>query len=388
MKLKSYFSGTVEAAMELARRELGEEALLVNTRPATPETRYLGAYEVVFGIPPRQFAPARPPSAGAASGQAGLIQAGLIQAGLIQGGSIQAGLSQAGFGSDRLTQEVAGLRRDMERILHAVLEGRPALSFQQPAAFQQPAGHAAGNAAQDPPPLCEVDATLGRPGAARAIIALVGPPGVGKTTTLIKLAARYGLTSRKPAQILSADVYRIAAADQLRTLAAILGIGCGIAETAGALAQMLEEHRSKELIFVDTPSLACADIDDAADLAQLIASHPEIDTHLVLPAFMRASDMDRVINQYGVFAPRKLIFTRIDETGSHADMVRVAARSRLPVSFLANGQQIPDDLEPAGRDRLAEWLGLDSSREDPARADAASAESASKDGFRIKGAAA
>ena len=58
MKLKSYFSGTVEAAMELARQELGEEALLVNARPATPETRYLGAYEVVFGIPPRQMQPA------------------------------------------------------------------------------------------------------------------------------------------------------------------------------------------------------------------------------------------------------------------------------------------------------------------------------------------
>jgi flagellar biosynthesis GTPase FlhF len=356
MKLKSYFSGTVEAAMQLARRELGEDALLINTRPATPETRYLGAYEVVFGIPPRQIAPASFPAAGAASGEAVFGYAGSVQ--------------------DRWTQEVAGLRRDMERMLNAVLEGRTAASFQQPAA------HAAAKAAETIP-LCEVDATLGRPGAARAIIALVGPPGAGKTTTLIKLAARYGLTSRKPAQILSADVYRIAKADQLRTLAAILGIGCGVAETAGAVAQMLEEHRDKELIFVDTPSLDCADTDAAADLAQLIASHPEIDTHLVLPAFMRPSDMDRVIDRYAVFAPRKLIFTRIDETGSYADMVRVAAHRCLPVSFLGNGQQIPDDLEPAVKDRLAEWLGNDSSSADPAEVDASR-----KYALRIKGAAA
>jgi flagellar biosynthesis protein FlhF len=376
MKLKSYFSGTVEAAMQLARQELGEEALLMNTRAATPETRYLGAYEVVFGIPARHIALATPPAAGA-SGQGRPGHGGFGRTG---------STGQSGSTEDRWMQEVAGLRRDMERMLNAVLEGRSGASSQQLSA------PAAGNAAPDPPPLCEVDATLGRPAAGRAIIALVGPPGVGKTTTLIKLAARYGLTSRKPSQIISTDVYRIAAADQLRTLAAILGIGCGIAETAGALAQMLEEHRSKELIFVDTPNLACADIDDAADLAHLIASHQEIDTHLVLPAFMRPSDMERIITEYRVFAPRKLIFTHIDETGSHADMVRVAARTRLPVSFLANGQRIPDDLEPAGRDRLAEWLGADSPSEDTARGDAsragASSDASRRDAVRIKGAAA
>ena len=131
----------------------------------------------------------------------------------------------------------------------------------------------------------------GGPARRAAVVALVGPPGAGKTTTLVKLAARYGLTSRKPAQILSADVFRIAAADQLRSLASILGIGCDVVETPAALAQVLEEHRSKDLVFIDTPGLAQGEMEDGADLARLIASHPEIDTHLVLPASMKPADM-------------------------------------------------------------------------------------------------
>jgi flagellar biosynthesis protein FlhF len=185
------------------------------------------------------------------------------------------------------------------------------------------------------------------------IVALVGPPGVGKTTTLVKLAARYGLASRRPAHILTADVFRIAAAEQLQSLAAILGIGCNVVDTPVALAQALEEHRSKDFIFIDTPGLGRNEMEDGADLAHLIASHPEIDTHLVLSASMKPADMARVIDRYEMFQPKKLLFTRIDETERFGAIVSEASRRSLPVSFLTTGQQIPDDLEPATKERLA-----------------------------------
>ncbi len=97
MKLKSYFSGTVEAAMELARQELGEEALLVNARPATPETRYLGAYEVVFGVPPPHQRTLPAPAAGDSAEAAG---------------------------NDRLALEVAGLKREFERMMRSLAEAQ------------------------------------------------------------------------------------------------------------------------------------------------------------------------------------------------------------------------------------------------------------------------
>jgi flagellar biosynthesis GTPase FlhF len=316
MKLKSYFSGTVEAAMDLARKELGDDALLVNARPATPEARYLGAYEVVFGVTPREAGASNVPALGEPV-------------------------------NGKLAGEIAALKRELDRMKQSIQGTLPGA--------QDPLAPGRAEALEQ---RLELDPTLGQPEQERAIVTLVGPPGAGKTTTLAKLAARYGLESRRPAQILSADVFRIGAAGQLRTLAAILGIGCDVAETTGAMAQMLEEYRSKELVFIDTPGLSPKEFEDAADLAALIAEYPGMDTHLVVPAYLQAADMNRMIQRYSVFRPKKLLFTHLDETGQHGTLVSQAALSSLPISFLGTGQQIPDDLEPATYARLSEFAEI------------------------------
>jgi flagellar biosynthesis protein FlhF len=340
MKLKSYFSGSVEAAVGLARKELGEDALLVNARPTTPETRHLGAYEVVFGQN------AQSPLATGVSG------------------STPSAASPAA--ARDVSQDISEMRREIERLARCL--GGPRTSS---APQGDPlAGSIDEYLAKELDPIIaravasgasleeffEVDATLGRPGLERAVVALVGPPGVGKTTTLVKLAARFGLVSRRPPHIITSDVFRIAATEQLRSLAAILGVGYGVVETPVALAQSLEEHRTKDLVFIDTPGLGRSEMEDGADLARLIATHPEIDTHLVLSAAMKPEDLTRVIERYGVFQPKKLLFTRLDETERFGAIVSEASRSGLPVSFLANGQMIPDDLEPATKPRLAEMV--------------------------------
>ncbi|HVP00481.1 MAG TPA: hypothetical protein VMT15_20555 [Bryobacteraceae bacterium] len=334
MRLKSYFSGTVEAAIELAHKELGEDALLVNARPSTPETRSLGAYEVVFGVPPKAEAEPKPESA-----------------------TTIANAPVRSLTTEALAQDIRQLRRDMERmakVLHG--GGLPMPLPQAPGSDLQrllleneldpdlARQVAEGAVLED---LFAVDATPGR------VMALVGPPGVGKTTTLAKLAARFGLRSRKPAYILSADVYRIAAVEQLRSLAAILGIGFDAVETPVALGQAIEEHRAKDRIFIDTPGLDAAGMPDGEELARLIATHTEIDTHLVLPASMKPDDLSRAIDRYEMFRPKKLLFTRLDETERYGALINEASRRSLPISFLGTGQQIPDDLEPATREFIA-----------------------------------
>jgi flagellar biosynthesis protein FlhF len=190
---------------------------------------------------------------------------------------------------------------------------------------------------------------------ARAV-ALVGPPGSGKTSALVKLAVRCGIGAGQTVQILTTDTYRIAAAEELRSYAAILGIGCQVLETPAALAQAIHEFRSKDLILIDTPGLCQAEWEASEDLAKMMSGHPSLDTHLVLPASMRAADLRRVAEQYGIFRPRKLLFTRLDETTTFGALLSRSARMALPVSFLSRGQRIPEDLEAASIDALLDLV--------------------------------
>jgi len=172
----------------------------------------------------------------------------------------------------------------------------------------------------------------------------------------VKLAVLYGLAARRPAVLISADTHRIAAADQLRSYAAILGVGFELVETPRALDQALDLHRAKGLILIDTPGLAAADMDLGADLAAYLAAHPEIDTHLVLSASMKSADITRAVERFEIFQPAKLLFTRLDETPALGPVWSEAARTRKPLSFFAAGQSIPEDLEPATKRRIIERM--------------------------------
>jgi flagellar biosynthesis protein FlhF len=197
---------------------------------------------------------------------------------------------------------------------------------------------------------------LGRGEVRPRIVALVGPPGAGKTTTLVKLAVNYGVAARRPALLLSMDTYRVAAADQLRSYAAILGVGFQVLETVAALAQAIEEHRGKDLLLIDTPGFGFGDMDHAGALARFLAGRSDVDAQLVLSSSMKSADLTRVVDAFEVFRPQRLLFTRLDETGSFGPILNEAARTRKPLSFFGTGQRIPEDLETASRSRVSELV--------------------------------
>ncbi len=357
MRLKSYFANTVEAALSMARQELGPEALLMKSGPAIPEARYLGTYEVVFAAP-ESAGEAEPPPKPARA---------------------EAGSSQA---LEKLMQDVAELRKQLERTTSAVAKANryPATLGVADPAVQETIGRLreADISAESISRI--VDRTLGRTGrpacsledavaaditacpeirttrTGRKIVAMVGPPGAGKTTTLVKLAVAQGLKCRRPVQVLTADLYRIAAAEQLRSYAAILGVGFQTAETAVLLCQQMEEHRQKDLILIDTPGYGVREMDAALDLAAFLGSHSEIDVHLVLTATTKTADLIAAADRYAIFRPSKLVFTRCDETESFGQIIDLCFHTGLPVSFLGTGQQIPEDFEPAENSRLTRMV--------------------------------
>jgi flagellar biosynthesis protein FlhF len=335
----------VEQALSQARQELGPDAMLVNSRKTTAETRHLGEYEVVFAVDPPAPSP-EPQRAPAASGtltdqlaemkrDLDIVRRNIAQSSFAPSAGMPSEMSDA-FSRLTASDLPAELARDIVHAAAARGAGMDGLHKELESRFT-------------------VEPQLGCDRGTK-IAALVGPPGAGKTTTLVKLAVNYGLAARRSTILLSMDTYRIAAADQLREYAAILGVPFQIAETPAALAQAIEEHRSKQLILIDTPGLGWGDMDAAIHNAQFLSTRPDIDIHLVLPASMKPGDLARTASAFDIFRPKRLLFTRLDETGSFGPLLGEAVRSGRPLSFFTTGQRIPEDMETAGRGRLVELV--------------------------------
>lgn len=345
MKIKSFFASTMAAALNEARREMGPEAVILESRKAPEESGRAGEYEVVVGLARAGGEPEEAPGAERLSGELAALRRELER--------MHRAIARSVLTAPRWTVDSAEMSDAFSRLVGAEVEAELAREIVD--ALGRNGAPPGGGLENEVARRIRVKPELGTRGA-QAVVALVGPPGSGKTTTLVKLAVSQGVAARKTVQLLSVDNFRVAGAEQLRSYAAILGAGFQALDSVAALAAALEASRSRHLVLIDTPGYGRREMDSAAELAAFFASRPEIDVHLVVTASMKSADLSRVVQQFSIFRPRKLLFTRLDETESLGSLYSLAARTGLPLSFLAAGQRIPEDLQPADAGLIADAL--------------------------------
>ncbi len=184
-------------------------------------------------------------------------------------------------------------------------------------------------------------------------IMFVGPTGVGKTTSIAKIAAIHSLWEGRKVVLVTADTYRIAAVEQLRTYAKILGIPLEVAFDPQELEGILTKHRNADLVLLDTAGRSHKDAKRMDELKGLHEIFCPDAVHLVLASNLKYRDMLDVIDRMGVVPLKSILFTKMDETSTFGPLLNVVEDFDLPLSFFTVGQNVPNDIEVARGDRLA-----------------------------------
>lgn len=402
MRLKSYFADTVEAAMALAARELGEDALLVYSREAAAETKYLGSYEVVFAAGEKGSVAAPPLSQGAVSQVGGSLVSAPLVAALeepVEERQMQwasTALAELKDQIGNLRQNVASHRRCMEELLTATdqrawrlladwgsepellpgvtLAGRLLQADMDPEhvldviectrdAVRASADQGAEASDASLWKRClereligrrQCDARPGPAGDSKAIV-LIGPPGAGRTTVAMQLTALAAGKGLEP-RLIAFEPARLTAAQALRSYAAVLGAPFDLARRADHVAALVAGAEAGEFTIIDGPGLGPLADDAATQLTALCRQLTQLETWLVLPSTLRASDLRVLISRFTPYAPAKLVFSRTSEARHWGSVWSAAEWAGLPIGFFCDGPRVPEDLRPATGDALAGHL--------------------------------
>jgi flagellar biosynthesis protein FlhF len=190
----------------------------------------------------------------------------------------------------------------------------------------------------------------------RRVVALVGPTGVGKTTTIAKLAAHYRLKQRRRVGLITVDTYRIAAVEQLRTYADIIDLPMYVVSTPREMREASRQWEGLDLVLMDTAGRSPRDEIKLQELKAFLQEAHADEVHLVLSTTASARALVETARQFQTVGITALLLTKLDEASALGHVFSLLRASRLPVSYLTNGQNVPEDIEVAQAERLARWI--------------------------------
>jgi flagellar biosynthesis protein FlhF len=188
------------------------------------------------------------------------------------------------------------------------------------------------------------------------IVTLIGSTGVGKTTTIAKLAALQSRQYKKRVGLITLDNYGIAAIEQLRTYAHIIGVPLESAVNIAELKRSIKKYKDKDLIILDTPGLNLHNQRLIQELKDFFAKLSDLQTHLVLSVTTKEKDLIAITEAFKEMNIHRLLFTKIDESSTYGNMVNLLIRTNIPLSYLCSGRKVPDDIEVGSTEKMVDLL--------------------------------
>jgi flagellar biosynthesis protein FlhF len=188
------------------------------------------------------------------------------------------------------------------------------------------------------------------------IYVLVGPTGVGKTTTLAKLAAQYAIDKHLPVALITTDTFRIGAIGQLKTYCDLIQAPLEVAYTPEDLSKHVHQHQDKAVIFVDTPGRSPTDTANLNVLHGFAKVLPEPVLHIAIAAGTNYADAIHIVDKFSVIPPQAILVTKLDETAHFGAMYRLSIEQKIPFSYFTIGQSVPEDIEVATSDLFVKRL--------------------------------
>lgn len=180
------------------------------------------------------------------------------------------------------------------------------------------------------------------------VIFFLGPTGVGKTTTLAKIASQFSVSGNKKIALFTADTYRISATDQLKTYANILGVPFHIIYSVDEMKSCLENYKEYDYVLIDTAGHSPNNVERRRDMNEFIhafGGEVETEVYLVLSATTKYRDLVNITDTYTEITDYKMIFTKLDETTVLGNLLNLKIHTGAPLSYVTNGQNVPDDIE-------------------------------------------
>jgi flagellar biosynthesis protein FlhF len=199
------------------------------------------------------------------------------------------------------------------------------------------------------------------------IAAFVGPTGVGKTTTIAKLAANHAIKLRNTVGLITLDSCRIAAIEHLKAYARVIGIPMEVASSTRGLKTSVKKLRNRHLILIDTPGISQKNENQINELRDMLEGISPIQTHLLMSATTNDSNLMDIWEKFKVIPITSLIFTKLDETTTFGSIVNQFCRSKIPISYFTDGQEVPEDIEIATLEKIVNLMmdeGIEEIRDD------------------------